>query len=281
MRSRFSRFLFDHRARLKPLVVVRRPILLRLPTFKLYVRLDDWAVGARIAVKRTYEQHVTTVMQQVLQPGMVVLDIGANIGYYTMLAAAQVGPTGKVLAFEPLRANSAMLQASREANGFAHVHILPYAVAEQDGSLGFREDDSNGVLALDNPTTAAYEVQAVALDTFLADEPRIDVVKMDIEGAEGLALRGMQQLLRHHRPLVFSEFSWNTLRQISGMEPETFLDLLRAPGYEVGILPRRGGPSTAPQTNEQIMRYCRESGERDHLDLLARPVEQPRDTYPA
>jgi FkbM family methyltransferase len=281
MRTRFVRFLFDHRALLKPLIVVRHPILLRLPTFKLYVRLDDWEVGARIAIKRTYEKHVTTMMQQVLQPGMVVLDIGANVGYYTMLAAAQVGPTGKVLAFEPLRANNAMLQASREANGFAHVQVHPYAVAEQDGSLGFREDDSNGVLALDDPATATYGVQAVALDTFLADEPRIDVVKMDIEGAEGLALRGMQQLLRHHRPLVFSEFSWNTLRHISGMEPETFLDLLRAPGYEVWVLPRRGSMSTAPQSNEQIMRYCRESGERDHADLLARPMEEPRDTYPA
>jgi FkbM family methyltransferase len=276
MQSRFIRFLFDHRDILKPLIVMRHPILLRLPLFKLYVRLDDWAVGMRIAIRRTYEKHVTAVMLQVLQPGMVVLDVGANVGYYTMLAAAQVGPTGKVLAFEPLRANSAMLEASREANGFAHVQIYPYAVAAQDGSVGFREDDSNGALALDDPSTAVYEVQAVALDTFLSDEPRIDVVKIDIEGAEGLALSGMQQILRRHRPLVFSEFSWNTLRHISGMEPEAFLDLLRAPGYEVCVLPRGRSQSTAPQNNEQIMRCCRESGERDHIDLLARPLEQSR-----
>jgi hypothetical protein len=97
---------------------------------------------------------------------------------------------------------------------------------------------------------------------------------MDIEGAEGLALRGMQQLLRRHRPLIFSEFSWNALRHVSNMEPEAFLDMLRASGYEVWVLPRRGGLSVEPQSNERILHYCRESDERDHIDLLAQPVEQ-------
>src|SRR3990172_3951145 len=99
--TRLSSFVFLHRALLKRLIPVRRPMLVKLKEFRIYVRLDDWAVGARIAVKRSYETHVTAAMRPLLQPGMVVVDVGANIGYYTLLAAARVGPGGKVIAFEP------------------------------------------------------------------------------------------------------------------------------------------------------------------------------------
>src|SRR5256885_3164883 len=99
--SYIARFFYTHRAVLKRFVFIRRPILLRLADFKIYVRLDDWAVGARIAVRRTHEPHVTRVMLPLLRPGTVIVDIGANIGYYTLLAASRIGSTGKVIAFEP------------------------------------------------------------------------------------------------------------------------------------------------------------------------------------
>src|SRR5262249_59727142 len=92
-----GRFFYPHRAALQRFVFIRRPILLTLPDFKIYVRLDDWAIGARIAVRRTHEPHVTRVMRALLQPGTVMVDIGANIGYYTLLAAARIGSTGKVI----------------------------------------------------------------------------------------------------------------------------------------------------------------------------------------
>ena len=74
-----GRSLYAHRALLKRLIFIRHPILLTLADFKLYVRLDDWAVGARIAVRRTHEPHVTRIMRPLLQPGTVMIDIGANI----------------------------------------------------------------------------------------------------------------------------------------------------------------------------------------------------------
>ena len=67
-------------------------------------------------------------MRPLLRPGMVVLDVGANIGYYSLLAAARVGPTGQVIAFEPGAANTALIQKSAQANGFSNIAVWPKGV---------------------------------------------------------------------------------------------------------------------------------------------------------
>src|SRR5689334_16156257 len=109
MKTQLVRYIYARRMLLKRLLPTRRPVLLRLGGFKLYVRLDDWAVGARIAVRRRYEPYVTAALEPLLKPGAVLVDIGANIGYYTMLAAARVSPTGKVIAFEPSAENCELI----------------------------------------------------------------------------------------------------------------------------------------------------------------------------
>jgi hypothetical protein len=97
MRTKLVQFVFRHRRVPKKIIAALFPvpILLTLDGFKLYVCLDDWAVGARIAVKRTYEPHVTAAITPYMRPGTVFVDVGANIGYYTMMAAARLGGGGK------------------------------------------------------------------------------------------------------------------------------------------------------------------------------------------
>ncbi len=240
----------------------------------MYVRLDDWDVGARIAVKRTYEQHVTACMRPLLQPGQVFVDVGANIGYFTLLAAANVGPTGHVHAFEPGRKNCDLLQLSLAANGFDHVTLHPMAVADIDGTVGFSIGDSNGGIDRHNPTNRPFQVPAVRLDAFLQDQPRIDLVKMDVEGAEGLALAGMAQLLRRHQPVIFTEFSPLALQTVSGVSPEAYLDHLRDLGYVLHVIHRYRGQNPSPQTNAEILHDFAEYGS-DHLDLVAYPRVTP------
>src|SRR5262250_1998178 len=162
--SYIARFFYTHRAALQRFVFIRRPILLRLPDFKIYVRLDDWAIGARIAVRRTHEPHVTRVMCALLQPGAVMVDIGANIGYYTLLAAARVGSTGKVIAFEPSIDNCALLHKSLQANRFENVVLHNVAVADTASVVGFRMHESNGYIIPDHPLIHSEQVQTVTLD---------------------------------------------------------------------------------------------------------------------
>jgi FkbM family methyltransferase len=269
MRVRLSQMLFSQRSWLKRFVFIRRPILLKLGDFKLYVRLDDWAVGGRIALKRSYEAHVTGVMRSLLRPGMVVVDIGANIGYYSLLAASRVGESGKVIAFEPGAENAALLMRSAQGNGFDNLVVHPYAVSDADAMIGFTMDDSNGQIKPGDPADWACQVQTIILEEFLAAEPRIDLIKMDIEGAEGRALRGMQQLIRQHHPIIFSEFNPTSLPVISEIAPADYLNLLRAPGYDLFVLHRTGGRSATPQSNAQIMAHFAGPEVPHHLDLLA------------
>lgn len=270
MRTRLVRALYRRRALLKRLIPIRRAVRVRLPSFDMFVRLDDWAVGARIAVRRTYEPHVTAALLPYLLPGSVVVDVGANIGYYTLLAATRVGPTGTVIAFEPSRENCALLQRSLVANRLANVVLVPFAVADLDGAVSYGMDDSNGRIALDE-RPELRRVRAVTLDRALAHEPRVDVVKVDIEGAEGRALRGMRGLLQRHRPVVCAEFTPHALPHVSGVAPEAYLDELRALGYALSVVPRRGVWRRQPHTNAEIMAHFAAQGALDHLDLMALP----------
>jgi FkbM family methyltransferase len=201
---------------------------------------------------------------------MVVVDIGANIGFYSLLAASRIGEKGRVLAFEPGSDNCTLLKMSLAANNFHNVTLHNVAVADLDGVVGFVLGGSNGSINRDNPNALPFQVPAVKLDTLLRDEPRIDLVKMDIEGAEGLALAGMQQLLTRHRPIIFTEFSPNALQVRSGLTPEEFLNRLRDIGYDLHVLHRIGGQNVTPQSNEEIM-VDFTNYQSDHLDLVAYP----------
>ena len=274
--TRLVRWLYRRRGFWKRLLPIHHAVRVRLPAFELFVRLDDWAVGARIAVRRSYEPHVTAALARYLLPGSVVVDVGANIGYYTLLAATKIGPSGKVIAFEPSRENCALLQRSLVANHVTNVVLVPFAVADLDGAVRYGMDDSNGRITLDD-RPELRQVRAVTLDRALAREPRLDVVKIDIEGAEGRALRGMRGLLLRHRPVVCAEFTPGALPRVSGVTPEEYLDELRALGYELSVVPRRGVWRHRPHTNAEIMAHFAPPSALDHLDVMALPRgEVPR-----
>ena len=249
--------------------VVREPVLVDLGEFKLYVRLDDWLIGARIILNRSYEKYVADVVRPRLKPGDVMLDLGANIGYFTMLGAACVGAGGKVIAFEPSAANCALVRASAARNGFSNVTLHQKAVAERAGWVGLELEDSNGKIVRDAAASEA-RVETVALDKMLADEPHIHLVKMDIEGAEPLALAGMTRLLERHRPLLFTEFHPVSLRDVSGFEPEDYLRALRALGYDLHVIDRVRGLHPQPQSNGEIWSAYAASP-YEHIELAAFP----------
>jgi FkbM family methyltransferase len=211
-------------------------------------------------------------LRRYLHPGATVVDIGANIGYYSLLAAYCVGPAGRVIAFEPSEANCALLRLSLQANGFQQVQLCPLAVADANGPVGYGADDSNGQISRSISAPHSRAVEAVALDDFLKTEPRLDVVKLDIEGAEGLALRGMRQLLARHHPVIFCEFNPGGLKEASEMEPEALLAELRGLGYALWVIPRSGPVAAEPHSDAEIMDAYRASG-TNHIDLQALPTQ--------
>jgi FkbM family methyltransferase len=270
MHMKLLRYAYRNTAFLRRFIVIRRPVRISLPDFKMYVRLSDWDVGFRIAVKRGYEGHVTNVMRPLLQPGMVVVDVGANIGFYTLMAAARVGPSGRVIAFEPSVENCELLKMSLTANNFQHVAVHQVAVADEDGMVGFHMGSSNGSILRADRGPLPFQVPSVRLDNLLHNEPRIDLIKMDIEGAEGLALAGMKQLISRHRPIIFTEFSPEALMHHSEVTAEEYLKQLDDLGYDLHVIHYDRGQNPTPQTLEEIMADFA-SHHSDHLDLVAYP----------
>lgn len=157
-----------------------------------------------VRVVSTLEAEVEEAFLSAIKPGATVYDIGANVGWFSLLAAREVGPEGRVIAFEPSVTNASILQSNANTNGFGNVAIVPAAVCERDGWGRFSATASLvGALAENGDEC----VPLLALDSWIAEmgETLPDVVKIDVEGAEARVLRGMAATLRKARPVLVIE----------------------------------------------------------------------------
>lgn len=148
----------------------------------------------------TYEADKQKLFAQYVRPGMIVYDVGANVGFYTLLASRLAGASGHVYAFEPMPRNVSYLERHIRLNDCRNVTVRQAAVGERDGEALFREEASHSQSALDEK--GSLRVRVVALDSQAEVRPP-DVIKMDIEGGEAAALKGAVETLRRHRPVIF------------------------------------------------------------------------------
>jgi FkbM family methyltransferase len=210
---------------------------------RMFCNLDD-EVQRQIYFLGLYEPVESYLFTRILQPGMTVIDAGANVGQYTILAATLVGPDGQVHAFEPVPATFARLEQNVASNYLRNVHFCQAAVWHERKrlSLGisYRHMGNNaGGYTVTLPHTGAVvATMAIPLDDYVAEEQidRVHVIKMDIEGAEMFALRGMRNLLRRDRPIIFMEVSRPLLSRV-GHGPEQVWDCLAGEfGYRAWII---------------------------------------------
>jgi FkbM family methyltransferase len=185
-----------------------------------------------------YEPLETSAFRRLLRPGFHVVDLGANIGWFTLLAALAVGPQGRVSAVEPRKPTVDFLRRSVRLNRLeGQVTVLEAAVGHKLGTatLVWSPPSRNpGSAHLGNAKDGA-EAQVVEvrpLDILLAGSA-VDCIKMDIEGAEGLAFLGGTRVLEESRPHILCEINPTALRRVSGMTVEEFLKLVRGKGYAV------------------------------------------------
>jgi len=250
-----------------------QPVLVDLADFQLYIRLNDHFIGAAIANDKIYEAKVTQTLREILQPGFTFLDIGANIGYFSMLAAACLNNTGRIIAFEPMEQNRELFNLSVQANNFQNIDLFPYAVSECEKTFaletGARSSNSR-IISAEQASTNKPRVKAVALDDFLHDLTALDVIKLDIEGAEPLALQGMNSLVEKYRPLIITEFSPKLIDQTSQVAPLAYLSQLVNLGYSLKII-GESGQKHKYINPQQILALFGDRPSLAHIDLLAQP----------
>jgi FkbM family methyltransferase len=181
--------------------VLRRliPAEIALPEGRLYLNPDDPVVSGALALG-VFERQVSARFRAEVGPGMTVVDVGANLGYYSVIALGRSAPAGRLIAFEPDPANHALLLRNLRPFG-DRATVLRRAVAAAPGTLTLhrhRDDKGKHSVFAAPDLDAGISVEAVTLDAALLDlgRPRVDVIKLDVEGAEPLALAGVSETSR-------------------------------------------------------------------------------------
>ncbi|MBL7045406.1 MAG: FkbM family methyltransferase [Parcubacteria group bacterium] len=186
------------------------------------------------------------VLKETLKPGMTFVDVGANVGYFTLLAARLVGEGGSVYAFEPEDENFELLERNIKENGYQNVVLEKKAVSDKRGELTFYIDPKNlcahSLVAKDGQKEV--RVEAVVFDEYFKDL-QIDVVKIDVEGAEPQVLKGMTETLKR-KPTLIVEFYPEGLKN-AGQDPMGYLEYIVSLGYTLYQITEEGTDRVSPE----------------------------------
>ena len=146
----------------------------------------------------SYEKGTTRLFRDLVKEGMVVLDIGANVGYYSLIVAQLVGEKGAVFAFEPAPDNLALLARNIKVNGFSNITPVPKAVSNKTGKGRlFLGNDTVSHSMYERHEKGSIEIEVTSLDVFMENINRpVDLVKIDVEGSEMRVLEGMLETIR-------------------------------------------------------------------------------------
>lgn len=193
---------------------------------KMFIDSTD---AHRLSIYGFLEPLETELFKKEIKEGEVVLDIGANIGYYTLIAARIVGKKGKVFAFEPHPENFALLKKNVEINGYDNVVLINKAVSNKNGKvrLYLSERDTGASSIYPEDSQKSIEVETIRLDDYFKDfKGKIDFVKMDIEGSEGEALQGMRGIIDKNKNIkIITEF-WQKALNKSEVKAKEFFEMI-------------------------------------------------------
>jgi FkbM family methyltransferase len=239
-----------------------------LPFGKLTLDLRDRSVSQNLFVSRQYEPTETELLTRLITTGMTFYDVGAHVGYYTLLASRQVGSKGRVYAFEPDPWNCALLKENVRINDLTNVEVTQAAVGREDGQAYlYRNRDYTGDhrICATKETRESVAVQSTTLDAHYRKSGRPDVMKVDVQGAEGQILAGMGTLLSEAPPYaILSEF-WPCGLANAGTDPVQFLETLRKAEYDVFEVSE--GPKCTPISDAAAL-VNRLAGEEDYTNVL-------------
>ena len=275
-------------------------IILEVQGSKMYLNVRDKDPSMRktfqaYALNRIHEESTTELFNKVLKEGDVVVDLGANIGYFTLLAAKLVGKNGKVYSFEPEPRNFSFLEKNIELNNYKQVIANQKAIAEGPGTVklyicpydtGHHTINQYGGIKAYRPDfiddkKEFVEIEKVALDDFLKDEKQpINVIKMDVEGAEMLALSGMDRIIRESKHMkMFVEFFPLLIKEMGGSPEEFARKLLEDYHFAMFVIGEDYSMHDYVTDKgylkinsvDELMNLCK--GEADHVNLFLKKGE--------
>lgn len=266
--------------------ITSAPVAVRLHGYSVFALPNDEHIGGPLIAGHVYEPYVTAMFDEWLKPGDCVLDVGANIGIFTMHAAHRVGSAGRVIAVEPIEANRQLIYAAQRLNDFAQIEVIAAAASDRRELIELRTHLTTSNSA--TPAAAGPRLRSpiggrtvlaptVVLDEVLAGLSRLDLVKIDIEGMEPRAVRGLRATLARLRPALITEFHPLAIEHASGEAPADYLRALLEIYTGISVLEREGNRRYCARAEDVLLAWSEAnsrhglSGEL-HLDLFLSPA---------
>lgn len=203
--------------------------LYELDRYKIWLNISESVMMYARSIGK-YEIAKSVLIQRTLGQGDVFVDVGANKGDFTLLAAAVVGTSGTVLSIEPHPENVHWINASIAENGFENIEVLQLACSDRDGTAQLHVARRSGGHSIVRSGRDAIEVPTRRLDDLVTERgiERVHAIKIDVEGAERLVLDGAAETLRRHRPVVFLD-----VHNLSAQDYAAIADLIRSLDYKM------------------------------------------------
>lgn len=222
-----------------------RAICTVLESYKLALDTRDIGLAPHLICDGFWEPSITRVFFEKVRPGMFTLDVGANAGYYTVLLASLTGDRGRVLAVEPNPVLVDCIEETIRLNGFeSHTSVVRSAVSTRRGSVLFYTDPKRNINACIIPRADrrrykrahVSRLKAVPIDDLVAGWPRVDFVKIDVEGAEALAWAGMKRTIAAHPDIrIVLEYNQARVRY-----PKAFISSIKKAGFPLRHITNQG-----------------------------------------
>lgn len=207
--------------------------------FKLLAHIDKGrdidGIAQQLLFEGDYEPLMTSVFKKIVKPNDVVIDIGANIGYYSMLAASLVGVNGVVWSFEPEPTNYEYLKKNVELNNYLNIFSQQKAVTSKTGYADLYvskvESGEHSLLSVRDHVKDSIRVQTLALDDLFTTNTKVNVIKTDTEGNDCNIIYGARNLIKANDVKLFLEW-WDDGIIESGWTPIEFWELLKSVGFK-------------------------------------------------
>jgi len=212
------------------------PKYLMVGEHKVYIDPQD---SLNLSLNENHESYEKEIIKKTVKKGDVVLDIGANIGDNTLIIAKLIGPKGKVYAFEPDPEIFSLLKKNISVNGYDNIIAIQKAVSNKNGKLKLFLSENNRSdhrIYDSHDNRESIEVGTVKLDSFFRSKISVNVIIMDIQGAEYLAFIGMEKLVKRNKGLVIIYELSPTLLKMSGFSPKKFIEKLVDCGLAIKII---------------------------------------------
>lgn len=223
-----------------------RPDFVDVGGLKLYL---DVVEGIEVE-EGVHEKETTGIFKSEIKEGDVVLDVGADIGYFACLAAKLVGDTGKIYAFEPNPNSLKYLKKNVGVNNLRNVIVVPNAVSDKRGAEKFFMHGPHSSFGYDRFSDKENfsTIESITLDDFFGtNSARVNFVKIDVEGSEAKALRGMERLLRANKGVKIVMEFYPLLLKMAGEDAIAPLNFLASLGFKIYDMNNGGtGKSVSP-----------------------------------